>query len=366
MRNIFGRLFKKKSVKSVACLALLAGTVMGASYACFNLTSGSSIGENYTKTPHVRKSVNADQLATAGYAITSNGFTISNSSTQHYSTWYYWNGSSQSVAYSGTKSYDILTFNGKTVLFYSLSGKGSESNHVCTTSTNPSNTSLDVGAWGTSDSTGSNAFKISIYSPGLSDLQLNSNNVIYYTLNGTNYYLTSNGFSTDSGSGVSALTKLPASYSTMTTDSKTYTGSSFTFYPNSLSTAASRAYFDFTNNVNTVAGSYTGVVSLKAGYAWSDGTTTFKTFSYSINRASISPGITGVSSSYTYGNTISPSVSGNPGSGTVTWKIMKSGGSYVSFSSSTKYDAGSYTLQATVGETTNYLGNTCTKTFTIN
>ena len=85
-----------------------------------------------------------------------------------------------------------------------------------------------------------------------------------------------------------------------------------------------------------------------------------------INKASISPvvSITG----WTYGAAANvPSItSGNPGSGTVTYRYTGTTYGAVDYDSATvPTQAGNYTVTATVAETDNYLGNTAAADFTI-
>ena len=71
-------------------------------------------------------------------------------------------------------------------------------------------------------------------------------------------------------------------------------------------------------------------------------------------------------SGWTYGGTAkSPSVSGNTGNGEVTYKYKVSTDADSTYTSNKPTDAGTYTVQATVAETTNYYGATATANFTI-
>lgn len=67
---------------------------------------------------------------------------------------------------------------------------------------------------------------------------------------------------------------------------------------------------------------------------------------------------------WTYGGTAtSPSVSGNTGGGTVTYKYKASGAS--SYSSTKPTNAGTHTVRASVAATTNYIAKAVTSTFTV-
>lgn len=88
------------------------------------------------------------------------------------------------------------------------------------------------------------------------------------------------------------------------------------------------------------------------------------TVSCEIYRASISPTVS--MSGWTYGGTASnPSVSGNTGSGTVTYTYKKSTDPDSYYSSTKPSNAGTYTVKASIAATTNYNSATCTTNFTI-
>ncbi|MBQ8615671.1 MAG: hypothetical protein IJ415_03805, partial [Clostridia bacterium] len=74
---------------------------------------------------------------------------------------------------------------------------------------------------------------------------------------------------------VSALIALP------TEGIATYTGSAITINPGNWSDISS--YVTLSNNTQTDAGTYTATATLNDGYAWADGTTEGKTFSFTIN-----------------------------------------------------------------------------------
>ena len=71
-------------------------------------------------------------------------------------------------------------------------------------------------------------------------------------------------------------------------------------------------------------------------------------------------------SGWTYGNTASsPSVSGNSGGGSVTYEYKASTAGDNTYTTTKPSNAGTYTVRATVAETTNYYGGTATNNFTI-
>jgi predicted outer membrane repeat protein len=88
------------------------------------------------------------------------------------------------------------------------------------------------------------------------------------------------------------------------------------------------------------------------------------TANFEIKKATISPTVT--IEGWTYGEEANePSVSGNPGSGKVTYMYKLKGASEGSYTADVPVNAGSYTVKATVAETDNYLGGTATADFTI-
>lgn len=81
-------------------------------------------------------------------------------------------------------------------------------------------------------------------------------------------------------------------------------------------------------------------------------------------KADISPTVT--MAGWTYGGTPSnPSVSGNTGNGTVTYKYKVSTAQDSTYTTTKPSDAGTYTVRAEIAETTNYNGATITTNFTI-
>lgn len=76
-----------------------------------------------------------------------------------------------------------------------------------------------------------------------------------------------------------------------------------------------------------------------------------------VNKADITPAVT--ISDIEYGGTLSPSVTGNPGGGTVTYKYYDADGNPLS---STPAEVGTYQVEAVVAATSNYNGATTEKT----
>lgn len=111
----------------------------------------------------------------------------------------------------------------------------------------------------------------------------------------------------------------------------------------------------------TNAGTYKVIFAVGSNYQWSDSTTTNKTVNWTIVKANITPTVT--MNGYTYNGTVStPSISGNSGSGTVTYYYnttnSNSGGTVWSGITNTTLNAGTYYMYAVVGATTNYNGKT--------
>ena len=83
-----------------------------------------------------------------------------------------------------------------------------------------------------------------------------------------------------------------------------------------------------------------------------------------IAKASLSASVS--MSGWTYGGAASsPSVSGNSGSGSVTYSYKVQGAADSTYTSTKPSNAGSYTVRAVIAETTNYNGTTVTTNFTI-
>lgn len=85
---------------------------------------------------------------------------------------------------------------------------------------------------------------------------------------------------------------------------------------------------------------------------------------YTIEKADINPVVS--IADWTYGDEASkPTITGNSGNGNVTYRYKVKDADDGTYSETVPTTAGSYTIQATVEETSNYNGATCTKDFTI-
>ena len=120
-------------------------------------------------------------------------------------------------------------------------------------------------------------------------------------------------------------------------------------------------------------GTYDAVVNGNAGTwyvkGFVEGTTNYTAatsdaVSFTISKADITPSVT--MSGWTYGEEASsPSVTGNTGNGSVTYQYKVSGADDGTYSGTAPTTPGTYTVKATVAETTNYNGNSATVDFTI-
>ena len=86
--------------------------------------------------------------------------------------------------------------------------------------------------------------------------------------------------------------------------------------------------------------------------------------SVTVSKAGITPGVS--IDNWIYGNTAStPSVTGNTGSGTVTYSYKVNGANDNTYSTTRPTNAGNYTVKASIDATTNYNAGSATKDFTI-
>ena len=120
---------------------------------------------------------------------------------------------------------------------------------------------------------------------------------------------------------------------------------------------------EFTATVPENAGNYIvkATVAETENYASASATAEF-----TISKADITPTVT--LTGWTYGTTANtPTVSGNPGNGAVTYtySVNTENPEGQSFEATVPENAGSYIVKATVGETTNYNAGEATSTFTI-
>ena len=114
----------------------------------------------------------------------------------------------------------------------------------------------------------------------------------------------------------------------------------------------------YSNNTNAGTATVTLTDNTGGNYAVIGSTT------FSIARANISPSVS--MSGWTYGGTASsPSVSGNSGSGSVTYYYKVSGAADSTYSTTKPSNAGTYTVKAEIAQTTNYNSGSCTTNFTI-
>ncbi|WP_283102112.1 BspA family leucine-rich repeat surface protein [Olsenella intestinalis] len=101
-------------------------------------------------------------------------------------------------------------------------------------------------------------------------------------------------------------------------------------------------------NVNATDGGATATVTGIGNFAGTAST------SFTIERATIEPQV--VLPSWTYGSPASPSVTGNPGSGEVTYEYRRASAPDADFSPEAPAAVGDYVVRATVAQTANYLG----------
>lgn len=146
------------------------------------------------------------------------------------------------------------------------------------------------------------------------------------------------------------------SYSLQSQKQRTTTVSYFTF---NISTRV------LTMAANTPPNTYTVVVRAHA-----DGNNNYNskdvdsTVSVVVSKADISPTVT--MAGWTYGGTATnPSVSGNSGSGTVTYNYKVSTAADSTYTTTKPSNAGTYTVRASIAATTNYNAGTATTNFTI-
>ena len=178
--------------------------------------------------------------------------------------------------------------------------------------------------------------------------------------------------------GSATVTVYAAPSVSLSSSSVTYGGSAPTLTASNFATIT--GYSSSTTGTATINGS--GVISIAAA-----GTTTFTvtgtdacgnaasitSSTFTVNKADISPSLSYSSTTLTYGgsNSSTPTITGNTGSGTVTYSVTASSPSgCITVNGSTgvvtPVAAGTGTVTATIGATTNYNGNTATADFTVN
>jgi len=139
------------------------------------------------------------------------------------------------------------------------------------------------------------------------------------------------------------------------------TGQFLTYNGSQQAGVASGTGYTLTGETGTNAGSYTATATLVAGYIWSDETTAAQSIPWLIAKADINATVS--MSDWVFGATASnPEVSGNTGSGEVTFEYFSG---ETSLGSTKPTDVGTYRVVATVAATTNYNGDTAEDTFAI-
>ena len=125
------------------------------------------------------------------------------------------------------------------------------------------------------------------------------------------------------------------------------TGQSLTYNGSQQAGVASGTGYTLTGETGTNAGSYTATATLVAGYIWSDETTAAKSIPWLIAKADINATVS--MSDWVFGATASnPEVSGNTGSGEVTFEYFSG---ETSLGSTKPTDVGTYRVVATVAAT---------------
>ena len=183
---------------------------------------------------------------------------------------------------------------------------------------------------------------------------------IYWYMDGTDYYY---------GIEASSSRYVSSSIAKINQVAPTATGASVTYGNTATATATGGGGYGTLewSNGNTL----TGNVGSKTTKARWSGNTNYNPSDYSnevtlaITRANLSnPSVS--MNNWTYGNTAStPSVSGNSGNGTVTYSYKVSTAADSTYTSTKPSNAGTYTVRAVIGQTTNYNGATVTTNFTI-
>jgi methionine-rich copper-binding protein CopC len=181
---------------------------------------------------------------------------------------------------------------------------------------------------------------------------------VYYKVDGN-----SNIKSVDAKSVACSInTKEVTATVTLSQTSYTYSGSACkpTVTVKDGSTVIPASEYTVTYSNNTNVGTATVTITDNTGGNYDVvGSATF-----TISKANISPSVS--LNGWTYGGKANnPSVSGNPGSGSVTYHYKVQGAADSTYTTTKPSSAGSYTVRATIAATSNYNGNTCTTNFTI-
>lgn len=165
-----------------------------------------------------------------------------------------------------------------------------------------------------------------------------------------------------------SIAKATPSYTAPTAKSLTYNGNNQALL-NAGSTSHGTIQYSSDNSTwgtsiptGNGAGSYTTYWRLVGDSNHNDKAST--SIGTTIGKASISPSVS--MSGWTYGGTASnPSVSGNSGSGSVTYNYKVNGAADSTYTATKPSNAGTYVVRAQIAETSNYYGATVTNTFTI-
>ena len=217
----------------------------------------------------------------------------------------------------------------------------------------------------------------------VSGMTLGGTSANKYSLSATSYSKTDATITAASSLAGSVKITGTNTYNQTLTASVTNTNSAsltYQWYSNSTnSTSGGTAISGATSSTYKIGSGLSGkyiyvvVTATKENYnssTWRDITDATNNTTATVSKASISPTVS--MSGYTYGGTkSSPSVSGNSGSGTVTYyynttNSTTGGTAWTNVTSATTLNAGTYYMYAVIAESTNYLGaTTATKSFTI-
>ena len=121
---------------------------------------------------------------------------------------------------------------------------------------------------------------------------------------------------------------------------------------------------DVTGNNQVNVGSYTTTISLKdsTNYEWTDGTSAAQIHAWSITKANLDAAVT-MADYYENATPSTPVVTGNSGSGAVTYTYAVKGQD--NYSSNAPTTKGEYTVKAVIAATNNYNGQIVTSNFNV-
>lgn len=227
---------------------------------------------------------------------------------------------------------------------------------------------VDGGAWGTSVPTGTNA-KTS-YSVGYKVVGNDNYNDVAAQYINVSIAKANNPLSFTSTQSVNKTFSTSSQTASLTAATSGQGTVTYAINSQKNSSNATVSYFTLSGTTLTIAastpaGTYTVVVRASAaGNDNYNSGTKDSTVTVTVNRADIDPSVT--MSGWTYGQAASePSVSGNTGNGGVTYQYKVSSAGDGTYTSTTPTDAGTYTVKATVAQTTNYNSGSATTNFTI-